>query len=558
MAHRDAAKATLASMASGNGGALFALTAPDVVFPGLHRSGTNRLPEWLFSITEAAKYEEARIYAVPGGCIRTEASVSGVAIGVEQGITILTSQQAAVAAGSDKPQPAGGRYASHIPKREGTGVKFHPLHGTPTDARWERLLTDLESACGLQWTGTGYKRPSAARRVIFVVDLAWLKDDGRFEREPTQLLTLKQRWFEFLKQGRSADLVWIASDASEALLPLLRPPGTVDIAGRNPLWAATFNGILQTATSVTIQAETTPWFPSRGLHSVAELLRTVPPQPPAKRVDSEIIRTIGGYQVERLAGSLNDVAGYEDIKESIRSLAERWKNPELAKSYGLSDSAGMLLFGPGGTGKTTIARAAAAELGLPFMEVKCSDFATKYINESASNLRAAFDAARSEPAIMLFFDEVDSILGQRDSSSGEDVKVINEFKAQLNKPLGAWRLVLVGATNNPWTMEAPVRQRFGEQLFIDLPDAAARAFLFRMKTPQAWLSQGVAVDNLADKTEGYSGREIAAICQKASSMAFSARTIIDDQMFERAITSTKKTVTPEEMQRHRDFAQGAP
>jgi transitional endoplasmic reticulum ATPase len=287
------------------------------------------------------------------------------------------------------------------------------------------------------------------------------------------------------------------------------------------------------------------------------MLRTIPPQMPAKRVDSEVIRTIGAYRIERLAGSLEDVAGYDEVKRSIRSMSERWANPELARSYGLSGNMGMLLFGPGGTGKTTIARAAAAELGLPFMEVKCSDFATKYINESASNLSAAFDAARSEPAIMLFFDEVDSILGQRDNASGEDAKVINEFKAQLGKPFPNWRVLLVGATNNPWTMEAPVRQRFGEQLFIDLPDAQARAFLFRIKTTPDRLAPSVSFAHLADRTEGFSGREIAAICQKAGAAAFAERTLIDAEMFERAIATTKRTVTAREMQQHRAFANGA-
>jgi SpoVK/Ycf46/Vps4 family AAA+-type ATPase len=157
---------------------------------------------------------------------------------------------------------------------------------------------------------------------------------------------------------------------------------------------------------------------------------------------------------------------------------------------------------------------------------------------------------------MLFFDEVDSILGQRDNSSGEDVKVINEFKAQLSKPLGNWQLVLVGATNNPWTMEAPVRQRFGDQLFIDLPDEAARAFLFRMKSPRRRLAGDVSIDDLALRTDGYSGREIAAICQKASAAAFEAAANVTMDMFESAIASTPRTVTPREMQQHRGFARG--
>jgi SpoVK/Ycf46/Vps4 family AAA+-type ATPase len=106
-------------------------------------------------------------------------------------------------------------------------------------------------------------------------------------------------------------------------------------------------------------------------------------------------------------------------------------------------------------------------------------------------------------------------------------------------------------------MEAAVRQRFADQLFIDLPDAAARAFLFRMKSPRRLLAGDVSIDDLALRTDGYSGREIAAICQKASDAAFEAEAKLTMEMFESAIAVTPRTVTPREMQQHRNFATGA-
>jgi AAA+ superfamily predicted ATPase len=557
MAHRDRAKTRLVEVAMGQGGASLLLTAPASVHPGLHRSGTDRLAEWLLSLTAVANYEEARFYVLPGGCIRTEASATGLALGVQEGVSIVTRSEPNTSATSQNKPALGGRYGAKVARAEGTGVRFDPLQGTPDDERLERLVTDLESACGLKWTGQGYGAAGPSKRALFVIDLAWLRDTGRCAMQEGPLRTLRQRWMTFLKQTRSADLIWIATGAGDDLRPLLHPGSGGESARRSPNWTVLYEGLLEGTQAFEVEADSAPWFPERRLQSVGEMLRTIAPKPPPKRASAEILRTIGNYQVERLAGSLDDVAGYDGIKRSIRTLARRWADPDLARSYGLTGNMGMLLFGPGGTGKTTIARAAAAELGLPFMEVKCSDFATKYINESASNLRAAFDAARSEPAIMLFFDEVDSILGQRDNSSGEDVKVINEFKAQLSKPLGNWRLVLVGATNNPWTMEAPVRQRFGDQLFIDLPDEAARSFLFRMKTPAKRLAAEVSLAELALQTEGYSGREIAAICQKASAEAFESIAAIDMTMFERAIAATPRTVTPREMQQHRNFATGA-
>ena len=222
--------------------------------------------------------------------------------------------------------------------------------------------------------------------------------------------------------------------------------------------------------------------------------------------------------------SWDDIAGLEDIKRFVKesyalSLAKR---PE---GVGLPRVANLLLYGPPGTGKTLIAAAISRGLEATFFSCKVSDMLSKYFGESSKLIDAIFDLAEQMSPSVIFLDDFESIVADRDGdSSGAERRVLTELLTCMDgfESKSSDKLVLVvAATNKPWLIDEAILSRFGKLAYIGLPQAEARRRIFELLLTKKGYKVSGSLDDFARRTEGYSGREIEQICKELIRMMIS-------------------------------------
>jgi AAA+ superfamily predicted ATPase len=231
----------------------------------------------------------------------------------------------------------------------------------------------------------------------------------------------------------------------------------------------------------------------------------------------------GYWEAESTDVKLSDVAGMDEVKRRLNlSLLAPLRNPEMMKLYGKSLRGGLMLYGPPGCGKTFIARAVAGEMGARFIAVGLADVLDMYIGQSERNLREIFETARRNAPCVLFVDEIDA-LGRKRSlqrhSGGRDV--VNQLLSEMDSIGNDNRGVFVlAATNHPWDVDTALRRpgRFDRTLLVLPPDAAAREAILRYHMG-ARPAEGVDLGWVAEKSEGYSGADLAHLVESAAELA---------------------------------------
>ena len=235
---------------------------------------------------------------------------------------------------------------------------------------------------------------------------------------------------------------------------------------------------------------------------------------------------VSAFNAERSDITLADVGGLEHVKQRLEAaFLAPLRNPELRKLYAKSLRGGLLLYGPPGCGKTFIARAVAGELGAKFLSVGLPDILDPYIGNSERNLHDMFRLARQEAPCVLFLDEIDA-LGQRRSMTRNNAMrgTVNQLLTEMDGVDGVNDGVFIlAATNQPWDVDPAMRRpgRLDRTVLVLPPDAAAREAIFRFHLRHRPV-EGINLRDLAARSTGYSGADIAYACEVAAEHALLA------------------------------------
>jgi SpoVK/Ycf46/Vps4 family AAA+-type ATPase len=229
------------------------------------------------------------------------------------------------------------------------------------------------------------------------------------------------------------------------------------------------------------------------------------------------------FDVEQTGLRLADVAGMTEVKQRLEAaFLAPMRNPELRRLYGKSLRGGLLLYGPPGCGKTFIARATAGELGAQFMSVSFADVIDMFVGQSERNIHELFSIARRSAPCVLFLDEVDALGQKRSQLRNTPMRsAVNQLLLELDDvTAGNDGVFLLAATNHPWDVDSALRRpgRFDRTLLVLPPDRAAREAVFRFHLRERPVG-GVNLARLAELTEGYSGADIAHICETSAEHA---------------------------------------
>lgn len=256
----------------------------------------------------------------------------------------------------------------------------------------------------------------------------------------------------------------------------------------------------------------------------------------------------------KVGKGFKDVAGMTALKEQLQSdVIELIQDPKQAKELGLSMPNGLLFFGPPGCGKTFFAEKFAEEAGFNYKYIKCSDVASPYIHGGQDKIAAIFDDARKNAPTILFFDEIDAMIKDRNKHNNvSEAGEVNEFLAQLNN-CGEDGVLVIGATNKPNEIdEAALRAgRLEFKYYIPLPDAETRASIFEINLSKRKCDFGINYDRLASLTENYISADIKMIVDNAARLTFRRKLgKILQSTIEEVIANSSPSVTLDVIKRH--------
>ncbi|PWA91801.1 ATPase, AAA-type, core, P-loop containing nucleoside triphosphate hydrolase [Artemisia annua] len=218
----------------------------------------------------------------------------------------------------------------------------------------------------------------------------------------------------------------------------------------------------------------------------------------------------------------DDIGALEEVKTALHELAILpMKRPELfSRGNLLRPTKGILLFGPPGTGKTLLAKALATEAGANFISITGSTLTSKWFGDAEKLTKALFSFASKLAPVIVFVDEVDSLLGARGGGFEHEAtrRMRNEFMAAWDglRSKDSQRILILGATNRPFDLDDAVIRRLPRRIYVDLPDADNRSKILKIFLAKENVEPGFDVQSLANATEGYSGSDLKNLCIAAA------------------------------------------
>ncbi len=219
-----------------------------------------------------------------------------------------------------------------------------------------------------------------------------------------------------------------------------------------------------------------------------------------------------------------DIGGLEDVKEELR-MAVEWplKYPELFEASGAKQPKGILLYGPPGTGKTLLAKAVANESEANFISVKGPEILSKWVGESEKAIREIFRKARQSAPAIIFFDEIDSIAPVRGTAGDSRVteRIISQLLTEMDGLEELRKVVVIAATNRPDLVDPALLRpgRFDRLIYVPPPDYKARVEILKIHMRGKPISDDVSIEELAKRTEGYTGADLETLVNMAALIA---------------------------------------
>ncbi|MDA0950221.1 MAG: ATP-dependent zinc metalloprotease FtsH [Bacteroidetes bacterium] len=224
--------------------------------------------------------------------------------------------------------------------------------------------------------------------------------------------------------------------------------------------------------------------------------------------------------------SFKDVAGLEGAKEEIQEIVEFLRNPDKYTALGGKIPKGALLVGPPGTGKTLLAKAVAGEARVPFFSLSGSDFVEMFVGVGASRVRDLFKQAKDKAPAIIFIDEIDAIGRARGKnnftgSNDERENTLNQLLTEMDGFGTNTNVIVLAATNRADVLDKALMRagRFDRQIYVDLPDLNERKEIFEVHLRPIKTAEALDVDFLARQTPGFSGADIANVCNEAALIA---------------------------------------
>lgn len=259
--------------------------------------------------------------------------------------------------------------------------------------------------------------------------------------------------------------------------------------------------------------------------------------------------------------SFKDVAGLEGAKEEVQEIVDFLKNPEKYTSLGGKIPKGALLIGPPGTGKTLLAKAVAGEAKVPFFSLSGSDFVEMFVGVGASRVRDLFKQAKEKSPSIIFIDEIDAIGRARgknamSGSNDERENTLNQLLTEMDGFGTNTNVIVLAATNRADILDKALMRagRFDRQIFVDLPDVRERKEIFEVHLKPLKRDDSVDTEFLSKQTPGFSGADIANVCNEAALIAArKGKKVVEKQDFLDAVDrivggleKKNKIVTPAE------------
>ena len=259
--------------------------------------------------------------------------------------------------------------------------------------------------------------------------------------------------------------------------------------------------------------------------------------------------------------SFKDVAGLEGAKEEVQEIVEFLRNPDKYTSLGGKIPKGALLVGPPGTGKTLLAKAVAGEAKVPFFSLSGSDFVEMFVGVGASRVRDLFKQAKDKSPAIIFIDEIDAIGRARGKnnftgSNDERENTLNQLLTEMDGFGTNTNVIVLAATNRADVLDKALMRagRFDRQIYVDLPDIRERKEIFEVHLRPIKTAETLDLDFLAKQTPGFSGADIANVCNEAALIAArKERKAVTKQDFLDAVDrivggleKKNKIITPEE------------
>lgn len=259
--------------------------------------------------------------------------------------------------------------------------------------------------------------------------------------------------------------------------------------------------------------------------------------------------------------SFKDVAGLEGAKEEVQEIVDFLKFPEKYTTLGGKIPKGALLVGPPGTGKTLLAKAVAGEAKVPFFSLSGSDFVEMFVGVGASRVRDLFKQAKEKSPSIIFIDEIDAIGRARgknamSGSNDERENTLNQLLTEMDGFGTNTNVIVLAATNRADILDKALMRagRFDRQIFVDLPDVRERKEIFEVHLRPLKKAKGLDLDFLSKQTPGFSGADIANVCNEAALIAArNGKKAVDKQDFLDAVDriiggleKKNKIITPSE------------